>query len=154
MTRREDGNMRLPTKARYGMRAILELAIDYEEEEPVLKRDIAARQDISEKYLEQVLIPLRIAGLVRSVRGARGGYLLARDPSRITLLEIVEACIGDVTMVDCTEDPEFCSRVDGCATSIIWKELTEAIRTTLASKTLADLVNIEKGLRSQGALAR
>lgn len=138
--------MRLPTKARYGMRAMLDLAVNYGGNEPVLMRDIASRQDLPEKYLEQVLIPLRNTGLVRSVRGARGGYMLARDPSEITLLEIVEACIGDVTMVDCTEDPGYCSRVDNCATSVVWKELTEAIRGSLESKTLADLVDIQKGL--------
>jgi len=138
--------VRLPTKARYGMRAMLDLAVNYGGNEPVLMRDIASRQDLPEKYLEQVLIPLRNTGLVRSVRGARGGYMLARDPSEITLLEIVEACIGDVTMVDCTEDPGYCSRVDNCATSVVWKELTEAIRGSLESKTLADLVDIQKGL--------
>jgi Rrf2 family protein len=125
---------------------MLDLAVNYGGNEPVLMRDIASRQDLPEKYLEQVLIPLRNTGLVRSVRGARGGYMLARDPSEITLLEIVEACIGDVTMVDCTEDPGYCSRVDNCATSVVWKELTEAIRGSLESKTLADLVDIQKGL--------
>ncbi len=139
--------MRLPTKARYGMRAMLDLAVNYGGNEPVLMRDIASRQDLPEKYLEQVLIHLRNAGLVRSVRGAKGGYMLARDPSEITLLEIVEACIGDVTMVDCTEDPGYCNKVDACATFVVWKDLTEAIRGSLESKTLADLVEIQKGLR-------
>jgi Rrf2 family protein len=144
--------LRLPTKARYGMRAILELALHYDTGEPVLMRDIAARRGLPEKYLEQVLIPLRNAGLVRSVRGARGGYLLTRDPSEMTLLAIVEACIGDVTMVDCTDDPGYCSRVDSCATFVVWKELTEAIRATLAGRTLADLMDIERGLLPEKAI--
>ena len=146
--------MRLPTKARYGMRAMLDLALSYGEEEPVLMRDIAARQDLPEKYLEQVLTPLRNAGLVRSVRGARGGYRLARDPGEITLLEIVEACIGGVTMVECTEDPRYCRKVNTCATSVIWKDLTDAIRDSLASKTLADLVDIQDGMKPTRALSR
>jgi Rrf2 family protein len=133
------------------MRALLDLALNYREDEPVLMRDIAARQDLPEKYLEQILIPLRNAGLVRSVRGAKGGYMLARSSSEITLLEIVEACIGDLTMVDCTENPGYCSRVDSCATFVVWKELTEAIRGSLENKTLAGLVDIQKGLASGGA---
>ncbi len=146
--------MRLPTKARYGMRAMLDLALNYGENVPVLMRDIAARQDLPERYLEQVLIPLRHAHLVRSARGARGGYMLTRDPAEITLLEIVEACIGDVTMVDCTEDPGYCDRAGACATFVIWKELTDVIRGTLAGRTLADLVDIARGLRREKAAAR
>jgi len=144
--------VRLPTKARYGMRAMLDLAMNEGENEPVLMRDIASRQDLSEKYLEQVLIPLRNAGLVRSVRGARGGYMLVRSPSEIDLLEIVEACIGSVTMVDCVEDPEYCERADQCATFVIWKEVTEALRELLKSKTLSDLARIQKGLHRERAL--
>lgn len=144
--------MRLPTKARYGMRAMLDLAMHNAENEPVLMRDVASRQGLSEKYLEQVLIPLRHAGLIKSVRGAKGGYLLARGPAEISLLEIVEASIGDVSMVDCVEDPENCQRVDGCATYVVWKELAEAIKASLESKTLSDLMVIEKGLRDERAV--
>lgn len=133
------------------MRAMLDLAVNNGENEPVLMRDVAARQDLSEKYLEQVLIPLRNAGLVRSVRGARGGYMLTRSPSQINLLEIVEACIGDVAMVDCVEDPEYCQRIDGCATFVIWKELTQAMRESLEGKTLSDLVGIQRSLRRESA---
>ena len=132
---------------------MLDLAVNYGEKGPVLMRDIASRQDLPEKYLEQVLTPLRNAGLVRSVRGARGGYRLARNPAEITLLEIVEACIGDVAMVDCTEDPGYCHKVDRCATYVVWKDLTDAIRGSLQSKTLADLVDIQMGLKSEEALA-
>ncbi|MEW6553807.1 MAG: Rrf2 family transcriptional regulator [Actinomycetota bacterium] len=145
--------MRLPTKARYGMRAMLDLALHYEEDKPVLMRDIAARQGLPEKYLEQVLIPLRHARLVRSVRGAGGGYLLTRDPAQITLLEIVEASIGELTMVDCTGDPGYCERGERCATQVVWKELTQAIRDSLMNRTLAGLVDIETGLKSGKSLA-
>lgn len=144
--------MRLPTKARYGVRAMLDLAVNNGEEEPVLMRDVALRQNLSEKYLEQILIPLRNAGLVRGVRGAKGGYMLTRSPSSINLLEIVEACIGDVTMVDCVEDPEYCQRIEGCATFVIWKELTETIREFLESKTLNDLTGIQRDLNGTNAL--
>ncbi len=144
--------MRLPTKARYGMRAMLDLAL-HAAEGPVLMRDIASRQGLPEKYLEQVLIPLRQARLVRSARGARGGYMLARDASEISLLEILEASMGDLAMVDCTEDPGYCARVDACAAYVIWKELTETIRETLAKRSLADLVDIERGLRKERSSA-
>jgi Rrf2 family protein len=143
--------MRMPTKARYGMRAMLDLAMHDAENEPVLMRDVASRQGLSEKYLEQVLIPLRHAGLVKSVRGAKGGYMLARSPAETSLLEIVEAGIGDVSMVDCVEDPENCRRVDSCATYVVWKELAEAIKASLGSKTLSDLMDIEQGLQDERA---
>ena len=146
--------MRLPTRARYGMRAMLDLAVNGGEKEPVLMRDIASRQDLPEKYLEQVLIPLRNAGLVRGVRGARGGYRLARDPVDISLLEIVEACIGDLAVVDCTEDPSYCDRAEACAAQVVWRELAEAIRSTLGRRTLADLVEVEKRLRRRVDRAR
>lgn len=149
--------MRLPTKARYGMRAMLDLALNGGEREPVLMREIAARQGLPEKYLEQVLIPLRNAGLVRGVRGAGGGYRLARSPLEITLLEIVEASIGDLAVVDCTADPGYCSRAETCATQVVWREMTEAIRDTLRSRTLADLVEIERKMarrRSRASRAR
>lgn len=145
--------MRIPTKARYGMRAMLDLALNGGEKEPVLMRDIAARQALPEKYLEQVLIPLRNAGLVRGVRGARGGYRLARSPREINLLEILEACMGDVAMVDCTEDPGYCRRADACATQMVWRELTEAIRGTLRGKTLADLMEDDIKLKRKRARA-
>lgn len=148
------GEMRLPTKARYGMRAMLDLAMNGGDKEPVLMRDIAARQGLPEKYLEQVLIPLRNAGLVRGVRGARGGYRLARSPADIRLLEIVEASIGDLAVVDCTEDTAYCERADACATQVVWRELTEAIRETLDKRTLADLVEVENKLRRRKARAR
>jgi Rrf2 family protein len=132
---------------------MLDLALHYEENEPVLMRDIAARQGLSEKYLEQVLIPLRHAHLVRGVRGAGGGYMLTRDPAEIVLLEIVEASIGELTMVDCTGDPGYCERGDGCAAQVVWRELTQAIRDSLRNRTLADLVEIEMGLEPRGTMA-
>ena len=143
--------MRLPTKARYGMRAMLDLAVHGAENEPVMMRDVASRQGLSDKYLEQVLIPLRHAGLIKSVRGAKGGYMLTRVPGEINLLEIVEAGIGDLSMVDCVEDPGSCRNAAGCATYVVWKELAEVVKETLESKTLADLMAIEEGLREERA---
>ncbi|MEJ5185847.1 MAG: Rrf2 family transcriptional regulator [Candidatus Geothermincolales bacterium] len=131
--------MRLPTKARYAVRALLDLAMNQQGDRPVYLKDVARRQGISERYLEQVLIPIRAAGLVRSTRGVKGGYLLTRPPAEITVLEIVEAAIGKLKLVECVEDESFCPRRQECVVSGLWKEATEAMRKALAAKTLADL---------------
>jgi Rrf2 family transcriptional regulator, cysteine metabolism repressor len=144
--------MRVPTKARYGLRAMLDLATHDGGDQPVLVKDIAARQGLSERYLTQIFISLRHAGLVRSVRGSKGGFLLARDAARINMLEIVEACIGDLSMVDCIGDPAACDKVGGCATYVVWKELSEGMRATLAARTLSDLVAVQNKMDSKEVL--
>ncbi len=144
--------MRIPTKARYGLRAMLDIASHNGENQPVLVKDIAARQGLSERYLTQIFISLRHAGLVRSVRGSKGGFLLARDPARISMLEIVEACIGNLSMVDCIGDPASCEKVGGCATYVVWRELSEGMRAMLAGRTLRDLMAIQNELDSKEAL--
>jgi Rrf2 family cysteine metabolism transcriptional repressor len=145
--------MRIPTKARYGLRAMLDIASHGGESQPVLIKDIAARQGFSERYLEQIFISLRHAGLLRSMRGSKGGFLLARSPASINTLEIVEACIGNLTMVDCIGDPASCEKVGGCATYVIWKELSEGMRSTLAGRTLCDLVEIQDKLDCKDAMS-
>lgn len=136
--------MRMPTKARYGLRAMLDLAMHGGHEHPVLLRDIAARQELSERYLEQVFIPLRHAGLVRSARGAKGGFMLSKPPHHIDILEIVEACIGDLSMVECVNSREFCARANDCAARIVWEEMTRSMREVLSGRTLADLVGMQE----------
>lgn len=136
--------MRMPTKARYGMRAMLDLAMHDGYNRPVLLRDVAARQGLSERYLAQVFILLRHAGLVRSARGAKGGFMLSMPPERITLLEIVQACIGDISMVECVRSRDFCTRVDNCATRLIWAEVTRSMKEVLAGRSLADLVGMQR----------
>ncbi|MDI6874439.1 MAG: Rrf2 family transcriptional regulator [Actinomycetota bacterium] len=136
--------MRMPTKARYGLRAMLDLAMHGGHEHPVLLRDVASRQMLSERYLGQVFILLRHAGLVRSARGAKGGFMLSRPPESIDLLEIVEACIGDLSMVECVRSRDFCARVDDCAARLVWEEVTRSMREVLAGKSLADLVGMQR----------
>ena len=99
--------MRLSTKGGYGTRAMLDLAFN-SSEGPVLLRDIAKRQEVSEKYLEHSISVLRKAGLVRSIRGARGGYVLAKLPSEIRLSEIMEVLEGSMAPVECVDDPQVC----------------------------------------------
>ena len=130
--------MKISTKGRYGTRAALELALRYGSG-PVMVREIGERQEISERYLEQILNALRTADLVRSTRGARGGYELARDPETITVGDIVRALEGPFDVVPCTGE-ENCLRIDSCITCGIWQEVKEAIEGVVNATTLADLV--------------
>jgi Rrf2 family protein len=132
--------MKISTKVRYGARAMLELASHYGKG-PVELKEIARREDISIKYLEQVIIPLRTAGLVKSVRGARGGYSLAKPPSDILLNDLVEALEGPLDLIECLRDPTVCKKVKICATRDIWKDVQEAINKVFHSITLGEMVN-------------
>jgi Rrf2 family protein len=135
--------MKLSTRGRYGVRAMLELAIQ-SGKGPVPLRDLAIRQEISAKYLEQLLIPLKGAGLVKSVRGARGGYLLAKDPETINLYDIVRSLEGPLAPVECVEDPNFCERVGGCTVHLIWGEMGMMLVNYLEGISLSDLVERQK----------
>uniref|UniRef100_A0A7V3YFZ6 RrF2 family transcriptional regulator n=1 Tax=Candidatus Caldatribacterium californiense TaxID=1454726 RepID=A0A7V3YFZ6_9BACT len=136
--------MRLSTRSRYGLRLMIELALSYDEGGFVFLRDIARREEISEKYLGQLIIPLRSAGLISSKRGAEGGYQLARPPEAITVLEIVEALEGKVVIVDCLRDEAICHRASSCAAREVWKKLQETIVRTLGGVTLAEVVRIAR----------
>jgi len=131
--------MKLSTRGRYGVRAMLELAMNAGKG-PVPLRDLASRQEISAKYLEQLLIPLKSAGLVKSVRGARGGYLLAGSAENITLYDVVRSLEGPLAPVECVEDPEYCDRVGGCTVHLVWGEMGKMLVDFLTSITLTDLV--------------
>ena len=126
--------MKLSTRARYGMRVMLTLAVHYDRG-PMYLKDIAEAEEISEKYLSLLVIPLRQAGLIHSIRGAYGGYSLAKDPSQINLGEIVEVLEGD-SIVDCLKNPSACPRVAGCKSRDIWAYLVEKISEALRSITL------------------
>ncbi len=118
---------------------MLDLAIYYGQK-PVLVREIAQRQQISERYLEHLLISLKVAGIVKSTRGARGGFTLAKPPGQIKLSEIVKAMEGSIAPVECADDSGVCSRADICVTRDIWVAMKEAINSILESTTLQDLV--------------
>ncbi|OQY06608.1 MAG: hypothetical protein B6I25_03575 [Planctomycetales bacterium 4572_13] len=121
------------------MRAILELALEYGKA-PLQIKTIAQREDISNKYLEQLIAMLKASGLVRSLRGPKGGYLLARPPAEIQLKDVFLTLEGPMVPAECLEHPEYCSRCTDCATRQIWQELQEAVFGVLESVTLADLV--------------
>lgn len=134
--------MKLNTRVRYGMRALLDIAC-HGTQEPVRLRDVAKRQGISEQYLEQLILPLKGAGIVRSMRGARGGFTLGKDPSEIKVSAVFEALGGAVSLTDCLTDSMVCSRTEDCVTRELWREINTAIKDVLASKTLQDILERE-----------
>jgi Rrf2 family protein len=127
--------MKLSTKARYGVRLMLDLA-GHSGKEPVFLRSIADRQEISEKYLWQLAALLKNAGLINSARGSHGGYSLARSASKITLKDIVSVLEGPVCVVDCINEPKSCRRAENCVARNIWKKVNDSLLETLSSFTL------------------
>ena len=131
--------MKISTKGRYALRMMLEFAMHPGECTKISQ--VAARQQISVKYLEQIVTILCRAGYVKSVRGAQGGYLLSRDPSQYTVGQILRLTEGSLAPVACLDDPENpCSRSKRCATLKVWEKLSEAISQVVDNITLADLV--------------
>ncbi len=124
---------------------MLELALHHQGG-PLPLKTMAQRQGISAKYLEQLLIPLKGAGMVKSVRGARGGYLLAMEPGEIRLSAIVRALEGPVALVDCVEDPDCCSRQPACVAHILWKRLNQLMENYLDGITLEQLMDTQLSL--------
>jgi len=130
--------LKFSTRARYGMRAMLDLAVNGEGE-LVLLKEIAERQGISKRYLEHMMTLLRNKGLVVAERGARGGYRLARRPEEIRLDEIFTALEGEIAPVECVRDASICDRAGGCVVRDLWCDMTRAMKGVLAGETLADL---------------
>src|SRR4030042_135 len=135
--------MKLSTRTRYGVRAMLELAAG-QGEGPMQIKTIAHRQDISVKYLEQLMAILKSAGFVRSVRGAKGGYILAKPANQVKLSDVFNALEGPVTTVECLENENYCAKAADCVTRQVWAEVQQAIMRILQSMTLQDLVDRTK----------
>lgn len=131
--------MRVSTRGRYALRLMLDLAMN-NTGEPVRLKDVAKRQEISEKYLEQIISILNKAGFVKSVRGPVGGYSLKRKPEEYTVGMILRLTEGSLAPVDCVEDGTDCGRADQCVTVLLWKKLNDAINGVVDNITLADLV--------------
>ena len=140
--------MKISTKGRYGARAALELSLRYGSG-PVMVREISKSRGISERYLENILNTLRTSGLVKSTRGAGGGYELAKAPSGITLYDIIRSLEGPLDVVSCTGSHE-CERMAECATVFVWTEIKEKIENVLSSVTLEDLAERERKLINHG----
>ena len=132
--------MKISTKGRYAVRVMLDLALN-NTGEYIKVKDIAARQEISEKYLEQIISILNKAGYVKSVRGAQGGYKIAKDPSSYTVGMILRLTEGSLNPVACLDDEvNECERCDTCETLGVWRELAKAINNVVDNVTIADLV--------------
>ena len=133
--------MKISTKGRYALRLMLDLAV-YNTGEPISLKDVAKRQNISEKYMEQIMSILNKAGFVRSVRGPQGGYFLTRKPEEYTVGMILRLTEGSLSPVDCLDEgAENCPRQESCVTFILWKQLNDAIRGVVDKVTLQDLVD-------------
>ncbi len=136
--------MKLSTKVRYGARLMVDLALK-NGQGPVMLKDIAQRQRVSKKYLEQIIIGLKKKRLIKSIRGAKGGYVLAKNPARIRLIDIFEAVEGPISLIKCL-DNDGCPLIETCVTREIWAQLKEDIKRFLHSVVLESLAKrkIEK----------
>lgn len=133
--------MKISTKGRYALRLMIDLAMN-SDGKPVSLKDVAQRQGISDKYLEQIISILHKAGYVRSVRGAQGGYLLRKEPEEYTVGMILRLTEGSLAPVSCIEDDAIvCDRADACVTAIVYKKINDAVNGVVDHITLADLIN-------------
>ena len=135
--------MKLSTRTRYAMRAVLELA-DYFGKGPLQTRVIAKNQDISSKYLEQIMTALKSAGLVKSQRGAKGGYILSAPPDKIKLSDVFDVFEGKVLTVECVNNENYCKKAEECVARKIWTEVQKAIKDVLQSMTLQEALDKAK----------
>ena len=133
--------MKMSTKARYGLRALVDLARN-SQTGPVSISSIAERQKISENYLEQLIAKLRKADIVKSVRGSQGGYVLSRDPEKITVGEVLRTLEGDLSPVECPliNEEIDCNDEDGCVTKYVWKKVSDSINDTVDKITIGELL--------------
>lgn len=143
--------MKLSTKGRYGLRAMIDLA-DFSEEMPQSIANIAARQSISDSYLEQLMAKLKKAGLITSIRGSQGGYVLAKASSDISVGEILRALEGDLSPVKCMglKGEQACSGSRSCVTRNVWKRIDDSIQNAVDSIYLNELVEDNRRMRLHG----
>ncbi len=135
--------MKLSTRARYGTRVLLELALHWGEG-PILLKDIAQKQQIPLPYLQHLIGPLVKTGIIKTTRGKRGGISLLKPPKEVVLGEVVQLLEGSIAPVKCVDNPETCPRSDLCVTRDIWEEVKKAIGTVLESVTLQELVERQR----------
>jgi Rrf2 family protein len=143
-------SMKLSTKGRYGLRAVLDLAV-HADEEAVALSQIAERQGISMNYLEQLIAKLKKAGIVNGIRGAQGGYMLAVPAEQISVGDILRALEGDLNPVDCSEVNKgdgLCSNSDSCVTKYVWKRISDSINDAVDAIMLSELVSESKKVQA------
>lgn len=143
--------MKLSTKGRYGVRAMVDLASSYGGA-PVSIKTISKRENLSEYYLEQLFSPLRRANVIRSIRGAQGGYVLCKPPSEITVGDIMTILEGPIEVADCIDGVE-CESSDSCATKAVWEKIKRSIDGVMNSITLQDIIDdYEAAKKSKGGI--
>lgn len=141
--------MKISTKGRYALRIMLDLAI-HAGNTPVRAKEIAARQDISEKYLEQIISLLNKAGYVKSMRGAQGGYLLTKTAKEYTVGMILRLAEGSIAPVACVDETvEICERKSACVSAVLWEKINQAVNEVVDNTTLQDLLDWQKQLEKQ-----
>ncbi|MDD6232688.1 RrF2 family transcriptional regulator [Frisingicoccus sp.] len=140
--------MKLSTKGRYGLRAAVALAM-YAKDEPVSISTIAAREELSESYLEQLFAKLKKAGLVHSIRGTNGGYQLSRPAEDISVGDVLRALEGNMVIVDCPDSESQCAKYGSCVTKYVWKRINNSINDTMDAITLEELVLNSDGMTEQ-----
>lgn len=131
--------MRISTKGRYGLRTLVDIAL-HQDKGAVTLNDIARRQEISVKYLWQVINPLKTSGLLSVMRGAKGGYMLAKRPEEITMLEVVTTLEGPLSLIECLTQEDTCDRIDTCVARSVWLEVNQAVEKALKGITLAEVL--------------
>ncbi|MBR4833353.1 MAG: Rrf2 family transcriptional regulator [Thermoguttaceae bacterium] len=136
--------MKISTKGRYGLRILLDLAAHQSEGRPRLIREIAKSQQISEKYVSRLILALRDAGVVESLRGAKGGYALAKPLAEVTLLEAIETMEGPLEVVECLAADSDCQRAATCGPRLFWSEFNDEIRSLLQRRTVQDLFDASR----------
>ena len=141
--------MKVSTKGDYGVRALVELAHHYGQG-PVQSAEIAARQEVPETYLDQLLTTLRRAGFIRSVRGPQGGHALIRDPKDVRLSEVMTALEGSLAPIACVDDPDACTRTGGCVQREVWLKVRDATVQILESVSIGDLAEKERQYSHNG----
>ena len=141
--------MRFSTRTRYGTRAIIDVATQASDS-PIALGEIARRQRVSRAYLEQIVSRLKAAGIVRVVRGQKGGVMLARRPEAIFLNDVVTALEGPIVVVDCVADDDSCDWASDCVTRSVWCEIRDAIGSILSKYSVADLVEQERKRQASG----
>jgi len=132
--------MKISSRGRYILRAMIELGLNYGKG-PISLKYIAINQNISEKYLLQLMSVMRRIGLVRLVKGTGGGYMIIKEPNKISLAQILYPIEGNMALIDCINDPDFCIHSDNCLSRPVWVELSQLIRNYLESTTLEDIIN-------------
>lgn len=131
--------LKVSTRVRYGLRALLRIAISGKG--ICLIKEVARDEGISEKYLASILVQLKASGILKALRGAKGGYVLAKSPDKVTLLDIVKALEGEVSLVDCVIMPEICEKVSYCIANRFWAYLSSELNNILSRITLKDLID-------------